>query len=154
MRFARRCRDRFLLDLAPFWEPFWSHFRNFSETPGICDFCNPFNAKPLFLRVPAPPFGHFFGVFSGAGFRSSFFDVFCRFLVSLGLHLESLGPLFRHPFLRRFFDGFGVPWGGRLVTNGQRGTGSPGMRLVTFSLKVRFSCESGFDPGFLGFRCR
>jgi len=77
--FSRRFQDTVLAIVAQFWESFGSHFRHFSETPGFSDFCNPFNAKTLFLKVPGPPFSHFFGVFSGAGFRNRFFDVFVDF---------------------------------------------------------------------------
>ena len=96
--FWRRFQDSVSVISAPFWEPFGGNFRYFSETPGFSDFCNPFYAKTLFLRVPAPPFSHFCGVFSGAGFRNRFLDVFGRFWDPRGLPFGACGLTLEHLF--------------------------------------------------------
>ena len=89
--------------LGPFWKTFWSHFGDFFRTPRFRDFYGPCNAKPSFLRVGGGPFRHFFGVFFGPRFRTSFFVVFGRFLDPLGLHFGVPGPSFPALCCSRFF---------------------------------------------------
>ncbi len=50
------------VDLGGFWKAFGRHVRHFWGTAGFCDFCDPSNAKPLFLRVGGYRRLHFFGV--------------------------------------------------------------------------------------------
>ena len=56
--------------------------------------------------------------FSRASFLSSFLDIFICFFLSVGLHLETLGPLFEYLFFIHFFYGFRTSRRGRWVTPG------------------------------------
>ena len=120
-------------------------------TPGFCDFCNPSNAKPSFLRVGGGRFRHFFECFSEGRFWMPLFPDFCRFLSFLGRLLDVLWAPFPVYVSGHFFDEFGIPTG---VTNRWGRRASPLQCFSTFWLKPAISPCVFEVFRFSGFRCR
>ena len=80
--------------LAPVWEAFPCHVRNFLKTGGHRDICTHLNETLLFLNVPGLLCSHILSMFKTAPFRNSHLYVFCRFWAPRGSHFGTHGLSF------------------------------------------------------------